>query len=192
MGGRPCSRTSICPRSFHQRWSRREERTLMGFLPSLFFYRHTSEEKQAEAQLIAWSRKHDLDDKGRYYLFGILMGKCFTARMPATDAVVKLAWGHTPEVVGSSDDDENTPFIATPRSLGLSDGASSSGSSSSSGIFAPPPGSSSVLACGARPEHALRQVARAQPRPPLPPREVCRNAPDGVPLDPPLPHGHQR
>lgn len=33
---------------------------------------------------------------------------------------------------GSSDDDENTPFIATPRSLGLSDGASSSGSSYSS------------------------------------------------------------
>ena len=85
----------------------------MGFLPRLFFNRHTSEEKQAEAQLIAWSRKHGLDDKGRYYLFGILMGKCFTAKMPATDAVVKLAWGNAPEVVGSSDDDEKESITLT-------------------------------------------------------------------------------
>ena len=70
----------------------------MGFLPRLFL-RHNETEKAAENALITWSRTHDLDDKGRYYLFGILMGKCFTARMPKDDMMVKLTWGDAPKVV---------------------------------------------------------------------------------------------
>lgn len=84
----------------------------MGFLPRLFL-RHNATEKEAETALITWSRTHDLDDKGRYYLFGILMGKCFTARMPNDDIVVTLTWGDAPKVVTGKDEYGNESITLT-------------------------------------------------------------------------------